>query len=126
MHELSITQSILDISLDKAKAAQAYKINKISLVIGELTGFVNECVQFYFDFLSKDSIADGATLNFKLVAGELRCRKCSTTFNPKDIMWVCPICQSRSVEVIGGRELYIESIEVETNGDKSPTKYSGS
>jgi hydrogenase nickel incorporation protein HypA/HybF len=42
MHELSITQSILSIALEQAEAAQANRITKINLVIGELSGIVDE------------------------------------------------------------------------------------
>ena len=40
MHELGITENILNITLDKASEGQATKILKINLVIGELSGFV--------------------------------------------------------------------------------------
>lgn len=113
VHELAITQNILNIALDEAKAAQASKITKINLVIGELSGVVSDCVQFYFDFLKKDNAAEEATIDFKLVPAELRCRNCLTNFNPQDSLWICPNCQSSSVEVISGRDCYIESIEVE-------------
>ena len=113
MHELAITHNILNIALDEAGTAQAGKITRINLVIGELSGVVGDSVQFYFDFLSKDSVAEDAALDFKFVPAELRCLECLTSFNPKDSLWVCPDCQSRSVEVVTGRDCYIESIEVE-------------
>jgi hydrogenase nickel incorporation protein HypA/HybF len=106
MHELGITESIVNIALDKAKEAQASEITKINLV------FVSDCIQFYFDFLSKDSIAEGASLHFELAPAQFRCRSCSAVFCPQDTIWTCPKCQSQSVEIAGGRELYIESIEV--------------
>jgi hydrogenase nickel incorporation protein HypA/HybF len=113
MHELGITENIMDIALDKAKEAQASKISRINLVVGELSGFVPDCIEFYFEFLSKDTIAQGAKLYFEPVPLQLRCRSCSMVFHPQDTLWSCPECQSQSVEVVGGRELYIESLEVE-------------
>jgi len=113
MHELGITQSIVNIALDKAKEAQASKIVQINLVAGELVGFVPECIQFYFDILSKDTIAQEASLIFTPAPAQLRCRNCSTTFHLQDTLWSCPKCHSQSVEIIGGRELYVESMEVE-------------
>lgn len=113
VHELAITQNILDIVLSEAKAAQVDKITKINLVIGELSGVVSECVQFYFDFLKKDNPAEEAIIDFKLVPAELRCRGCQTKFNPQDSAWICPNCQSTGIEVLSGRDCYIESIEVE-------------
>jgi len=61
MHEFGVTENIVKIASDKATEAQASKITKINLVVGELSGFVPDCIQFYFDFLSKDTVAE---LNF--------------------------------------------------------------
>jgi len=113
MHELGITENIVNIALAKAGEAQASKINQINLVIGEMSGVVADCIQFYFDSLSRDTIVQGAVLHFDLVPAQLRCRNCSTIFTPKDTLWSCPKCRDRSVEISKGRELYIESIEVE-------------
>ena len=113
MHELGVTENVVKIALAKAGEAQAQKVISISLVVGELSGFVPDCIQFYFDSLSKDTIAQGATLRFESVPAQLRCRDCSTTFQPEDTMWACPKCMGRSVQISRGRELYIESMEVE-------------
>jgi hydrogenase nickel incorporation protein HypA/HybF len=113
MHEFGITEGIINIALDKAREAEATKIRQINLVIGELSGFVPDCIQFYFDLLGKDTIVQETELHFELRPAQLRCRNCSTIFHPQDTSWSCPECQSQSVEVVGGRELYVESLEVE-------------
>jgi len=113
MHELGITENILNITLAKANEGQATKVLKINLVIGELSGFVADCIQFYFDTLSKDTIAQGAALHFETVPVELRCRNCSAVFRPQDTLWSCPKCGSQGAEIFKGRELYIGSVEVE-------------
>ena len=113
MHELGITENILNITLAKANEGQATKVLKINLVVGELSGFVADCIQFYFDTLSRDTIAQGAALHFETVPAELRCRNCSAVFRPQDTVWSCPKCGSQGVEISKGRELYIESVEVE-------------
>jgi len=113
MHELGITENIINITVAKAGEAQASKVVKINLVVGELSGFVPDCIQFYFDTLSKDTIAQGAILHFESVPTQLRCRDCSTIFPPQDTLWTCPECKGRSIEICKGRELYIESVEVE-------------
>jgi hydrogenase nickel incorporation protein HypA/HybF len=113
MHEFGITENIINIALNKAGEVQASKITRVNVVIGELSGFVPDCIQFYFDSLSKDTIAQEAVLHFELVPAQLRCRNCSTIFHPQDTSWSCPKCRGQSVEISKGRELYIESIEVE-------------
>lgn len=113
MHELAITQNILDIALSQAKAAKAKKVNKINLVIGELSGVVSDCIQFYFDFLKKDSIAEEATLTFEIVPAQLKCRQCLAIFSPEELFWTCPDCDSQQVEIMAGREFYMDSLEVD-------------
>jgi len=113
MHELSITQSILSIALGKASEAQASKVTKINLIIGELSGVVNECVEFYFDLLSKDTIAAQASLSFERTPNKLRCRNCATVFSPNNLDWACPNCHEAKIEIISGRECYVDSIEVD-------------
>ena len=113
MHELAITQSMLDIVLEQAKKAEAKKVSRINLVIGEMTGVVNECIQFYIGFLSKGTVAEGAELSLTMVPGTVRCHSCDKLFEPKEFDWTCPYCQGQDVEIIGGKELFVESIEVE-------------
>ena len=113
MHEFGITQNILSITIEKANAVQAEKVAKINLTIGELSGIVSDCVQFYFDFLSKDTIAAEASLCFYQPPIKLRCRNCDITFSPVNLDWSCPDCQEQNVEIVSGRECYVDSIEVE-------------
>ena len=113
MHELAITQSMFDLVLEQAEKNSARRVGKINLVIGELTGVVGECVQFYLDFLSKGTIAEGALLSVQMVAPEAKCRDCSETFELKEFDWTCPTCGGSGFEIIAGKELFVESIEVE-------------
>lgn len=57
MHELSIMKAMLNVALQHAQKAEARKITAINLVIGQTSGIVDECVQFYFGFVSKGTIA---------------------------------------------------------------------
>jgi hydrogenase nickel incorporation protein HypA/HybF len=113
MHEASITESLLSLALEKANEAKAGKITRINLVVGELAGVVSECVQFYFDAISKNTLADGAVLSFETKPTRIRCRKCEREFTPVNHDWACPACHEISVEIVSGRECYMESIEVE-------------
>ena len=113
MHEYSVTESMLSLALEKAGEAGAKRITRINLVIGELSGVVNECVQFYFDVVSKNTIAGGAELAFEVRPLKLRCRKCQTVFTPQNSEWSCPGCHEAGIEIVSGRECYMESIEVE-------------
>ena len=112
MHELSITQNILSIVTEHAKRAGAQKITAINLVVGELTGFVDDSIQFYFDMLSPDTIAAGATLAIRRIPAEVRCRACGEVFALQGYNWACPKCSALGGEIVCGREFSVESIEV--------------
>ena len=113
MHELAVTQGMLSIALEHAAKAGATKITHINLVVGEISGIVDDSVQFYFDFVSKDTTAEGATLNFDRVPARFRCHACGAVFSPENRQWTCPQCGELSVEIVAGREFYVDSIEVE-------------
>lgn len=113
MHEMAITQSMVDLVLEEARKGGAHKVKNINLVLGELSGVVGDCVQLYFGLMSKDTIAEGAVISFKLVATQAKCWQCATVFEVKESDWVCPRCHSISVELVAGNELFVESIEVE-------------
>ena len=113
MHELSVVQSMLDIVSEKAKEISAPRVLRINLVVGEISSIVDDCVQFYFDFMAKDTVAEEAELHFERIPLKLKCRKCSHIFFPQTGQWNCPGCGSEGVQVVGGSEFYIDSIEVE-------------
>ncbi len=113
MHEYSITESMLSMALEKANEANASRITRINLVTGELSGVVSECVQFYFEHISKDTIASGAELSFEMKPTRVRCRRCEAVFSPNNHDWSCPDCHEAGIEIVSGRECYMESIEVE-------------
>ena len=71
MHELPITEGILKIATD---AAGGRRITSIHLVVGELSSIVDDSVQFYFDMLSKGTVAEGAALDFERRPATMVCR----------------------------------------------------
>ncbi len=113
MHEQSIVESLLALALEEGAKAGASRILKIDLVVGDLSGVLEEAVEFYFGFLSKGTIAAGAKLVFTRVPAQLRCRNCNTVFLPERLDLHCPNCKEQQVEVVSGRELRVDSMEVE-------------
>jgi hydrogenase nickel incorporation protein HypA/HybF len=112
MHESSVTDAMLALALEKAGEAGAKKITRINLILGELSGIVPECVQFYFNMISRATIAKGAKIDLDLRPTRIRCRKCGHEYNPVDRDWTCPKCQELNTEIISGREFHLGSIEV--------------
>ena len=114
MHELSVTQSILEIALDHAARGQATRIVAIDLQIGEMSDFDDEWIQRYFDFVSKGTIAEGAKLSISRVPASMQCDRCSSIFPLDKSTWntQCPSCQSKETHLLSGREFRVESLEV--------------
>ena len=109
MHELTLTQNIIDIAVSEAKGQ---RITAINLVIGELSSVVEDSIRFCFDVISKETPAEGARLSVTTVPAVIRCACCSRTFG-MEMEGLCPECGKRGGEVTAGREFYLESIEVE-------------
>lgn len=113
MHELSVTENIIEIVNRHAEQAGARKVARIHLVIGELASIVDDSVQFYFDYLSEGTACAGAQLVFHRVAVGLVCEACGHTWSPEGVDWHCPNCGARRPRIVKGREFYVDSIEVE-------------
>jgi len=114
MHELPATQGILSVALEAAQQNGARRIAAIDLVIGDLASIVDDSVQFYFDMLSKGTIAEGAVLRFRREPAMAACADCGHQFPVNALLTaVCPACGGMRLHVSGGREFFVESIEVE-------------
>lgn len=116
MHELPVIESVLNIVLKHAEINQARKIVSITLVVGELSDLEAEWMQHYFDFLSNDTLAQGAQLRINYAPIVLRCPKCSHSFQVKREQIgaaACPSCGSdEQFELVSGQEYFIKEMEV--------------
>jgi hydrogenase nickel incorporation protein HypA/HybF len=114
MHELPVTQAILDTALRAARQAGGQRIVAIDLVIGELSGIVDDSVQFYFDILSQGTAAAGAVLRFQRQPARAVCSDCGHDYDAAPpLAPFCPVCGSPRVQVSGGRQFFLESIEID-------------
>lgn len=109
MHELAVTENILDIAL---KHAKGQRITDLYLVIGQLSSIIDDSVQFYWDTISQGTLAEGAQLHFKRIPTRLQCRDCQHRYAPAKDNYACPNCGSLQVIVVAGEEFYVEAIEV--------------
>jgi hydrogenase nickel incorporation protein HypA/HybF len=113
MHELPVTEDILRIATEHGKKAGATRITAVHLVIGQLAGFIDDSIQFYFDMLAPGTLAEGAQLQFERVPTRVRCRDCVHEFTPAELDWRCPNCGSMGGDIIAGKEFFVDSIEVD-------------
>jgi hydrogenase nickel incorporation protein HypA/HybF len=113
MHELSITQGILSVVLETARQNGSQPVTAVDLVIGDMSSIADDSVQFYFDILSRNTLAAGAKLRFRREPATARCWDCGYQFSASlPLRADCPNCGGSRLRVTGGREFYVESIEV--------------
>ncbi len=113
MHELPVTESLLKIALDNAAQAQSGRITALNIVMGELASMVDDSIQFYWEIIAKDTIAEKAVLNFRRIPAELQCIACAEKYHPENKELVCPKCGSVGAKILAGEEFLLESIDVE-------------
>lgn len=115
MHEMSVTQNVMDIVLEQAKEAGATRVKSVKLRFGALTSIVPDCVSFYFEQMSEGTIAQGAKLDVEMVPLRLKCGQCGEQFEGQDELdMTCPKCGNPFTETITGREMEVDSIDVDT------------
>jgi hydrogenase nickel incorporation protein HypA/HybF len=110
MHELAITQSLIQVAL---AAAGERKIKGMTIVVGELSGVVEDSVRFCFEVAAAGTVAEGAALSFQKVRASVRCTRCGLEFGLDGASWTCPGCGNLGGRVVQGRECHLQSIDVE-------------
>ncbi len=114
MHELSLVASVFDILEEKAREHGAARVTKIVLKVGVMSGVVPELLESAFDTYKKGTLAAEARLEIVRVPVKLRCPDCGGETAREDTDFSCAACGSRRVEIVAGRELVVETIELET------------
>ena len=115
MHELQVTESILNIVLQHASKHDVSKVVVIHLRVGELSDLEDEWMQRYFDYLSRDTLAENARLAIERAPIVLRCDSCSHSFEVQKEglrQVACPECGESRCQLVSGREYFVKNIEV--------------
>ncbi len=113
MHEFSLTEKILRIVLNEAEAHQAREVKKIRIIVGDLSGVVNDSVEMYFRLISKGTIAEKAALEFIRQKAQLYCETCRTEYTKTNYDFLCPTCGNLGRLTDTGQECIVQNIEVE-------------
>ena len=122
MHELSMTEALLDLTVQHATTAQAARVTDVYVVIGQLSAVIDESVQFYWDLLSAGTPAAGARLHFRRIAAVFCCDDCAHDYAPGADVLACPACGSLRVRLTAGDEFYLEALEVATEPEADAVK----
>ena len=111
MHELSLSSAIVN---TVAKHADGRRVTAVNLRVGKLRQVIPETLEFYFEFVARDTVCEGATLNQEVIDARLRCAPCQYEWEIEIPAFRCPRCEGSDVSIATGNEFEVESIEVET------------
>jgi hydrogenase nickel incorporation protein HypA/HybF len=114
MHELAVTQQLLQLALRQAATASATRVIGLSVAIGELSTFSQDAIGFCWEHVARGTVCEGATIQFKHVSAELTCGDCGQVHAWRGEPMPCSGCGSRRLRVSAGEDLLLESIEIET------------
>ncbi len=113
MHEYPITEQIIKIASRKCAEEGGSRVTKVSLVVGDYSGFVGESIDMYFGIISEGTLCEGAKCEFRRVKPMLKCPACGELFEKPHMSFACPKCGADGGPTDIGKEFYIESIEIE-------------
>lgn len=112
MHEMSLAESILKIAQEVAAENQAKKISAIGLKLGEMAGVEVDALNFSFDILKKNTIAENSALKINRVPIQAQCNKCGKIFTVESYNFFCPECDGILI-LKSGCELLVEFVDCE-------------
>jgi hydrogenase nickel incorporation protein HypA/HybF len=107
VHELSIAGAVIDTAV---KHAAGRRVTLVTVRAGALRQVVPDSLEFYFEFVARGSVCEGARLEIEVVPARLRC--CGREWAVDFPDFRCPSCLGAAA-VVAGDELEVESIEVE-------------
>ena len=118
MHELGIMTGVMEAVENSAVQAGATKVLKVTLSIGEMTEAIEDSLRFAFEVLTEGTISEGAELEINMVTPRSLCLDCGAEYEHDRFHMVCPECGGYNTKLLAGREMQIDSIEVDLPDDE--------
>lgn len=113
MHELGIARDLWKAVEEKARNSNFKKITKVTIKLGEASGIDEDLLRHsLLDHIFPKTIAKNSKLDLIKEDVKSKCSKCGrelTKENMSDIK--CPHCGSLDIEVLAGKDVYVENIE---------------
>lgn len=117
MHELSIVQTLIEqVEQEVDRAGARGRVTRLELIVGRLSGVNPDAMRFAFEMLAPGTIMEEAQLHVTEPGAACCCRSCGARTEIDELMLQCPECGSEEVSIEGGRDLVLQSIDVETEG----------
>lgn len=119
VHELSIVSSIVDSVTGTLTAYPGAKVKEVRLRVGTLAAVVEDSLQFCYEIATEDTPLQGSKLVVRILPVMMRCDKCAQDVEIASLQsFRCPRCDEPVSDLRQGRELEIESIEIDEVEEK--------
>jgi hydrogenase nickel incorporation protein HypA/HybF len=114
VHELSIVSSVVESVTETLAAYPNARVKEVRLRVGALAAVVEDSLQFCYGIATEDTPLKGSMLVVKLLPVKMHCGKCAEDVEIASLQsFRCPRCGEPVSDLRQGRELEIESIEIE-------------
>lgn len=114
MHELSLAHRLVALAEEAAREAGAKRVTAVTLKVGDLSGVAVEALRFAYDIAAAGTLLAGSRLETRPVPVTVYCPRCEREGVLASIQrFRCPACDTPTGDVRSGRELEVETIEVE-------------
>lgn len=110
MHEMSITQNVVEIC---EANADGRCVLTVTLQIGVLSGVIPDAVEFCFEACTRGTLLEGARLVIEEIPGRGKCVPCGEEYSMDTLFTECPVCGGFGAELLSGDELRVKELEVE-------------
>lgn len=119
MHELSIVSSIVDSVTETMTAYPNARVKEVRIRVGSLASVVEDSLQFCWGIATDDTPLQGSKLVMKILPVMMHCDKCAQDVEIASLQsFRCPRCDEPVSDLRQGRELEIESIEIDEVEEK--------
>lgn len=117
MHEYGMCDGIVD-AVQRRAAGRL--VARVKVRVGVMHRIVEEVFQHAFAHAAQGTEANNAAVDIVLVPVKVACRSCGSTFDSEDLAVVCANCGGVDLDLAGGDELILESIEYDaTSHDRA-------
>jgi hydrogenase nickel incorporation protein HypA/HybF len=110
VHELSLSSAIVNTVV---KHADGRRVTLVELRVGKLRQVIPDTLEFYFEFVARGTVCEGARLEQQVIDARLHCRGCDHEWEIEIPAFRCPQCTGGDVEIASGNEFEVEAIDVE-------------
>jgi len=117
MHEYSIVDSLLQLAEEHAIKNNAKKVTKLEVKIGVLSGVEPDLLKTAFETFKEGTMCEDAEFIMNIQPVVVRCENCGFEGELSKDEYLCPKCKSGNLKILDGEDMYLMSLELETDED---------